>query len=518
MNRSSLYGAAGGYESAGGSIAARAKVNGGAEAADVPEKAQTAESQAMEAQVTEAPIAGGSVISLSQIRTSRRDGADGAEANAGGAADSAAEGVSAEGAEVQESVGIMSTPGAGSSKKSGAHTTVFTVVVEHHFPGVGRYSRLLSVSGAMSVADFAEAILTSFDWPESVNRVPEAHPTRYVARAERGADAPAGAETSGADSAGADTETPATADTTTEPTWSFRARTAGRVRVYAKGANSIGTALGDIFRRGTIGVLKVGRYDFSVNVTDTTTRHEEIELIPTGSPLDASFDAPGEPDAEAVLLAADFLADTEEDAAEAGGVNKNQEDELAAHLHPAGIPARVDVTEVNVALAGEDTVEQILAETDPELRELLHERALYEFIPLLQALDLERPANVTEHAAELLADAPIEKSKIGRAAAWARIIALSTLVDSEVDEVSEAFMSALGFTRADAKLPPTDTALGTDALSASEIKWLSRRTGRILAQVGACKWEPQPDDQAVPLVPQCSLLDRLEMYRFVLQR
>lgn len=436
------------------------------------------------------------MISLSKIRTSRRDGADGAE--------------------VQESLGVMSTPGVGASRNNGAHTTVFTVVVEHHFPGVGRYSRLLSVSGAMSVADFADAILTSFDWPESVNRVPEAHPTRYVARAERGAGAASAADTGAADAPAADTAT--SADTTTDPTWSFRARTAGRVRVYAKGANSIGTALGDIFRRGTIGVLKVGRYDFSVNVTDTTTRHEEIELVPTSSPFDASFDAPGEPDAEAVLLAADFLADTEGDAAEAGGVNKNQEDELAAHLHPAGIPARVDVTEVNVALAGEDTVEQILAETDPELRELLHERALYEFIPLLQALDLERPANVTEHAAELLADAPIEKSKIGRAAAWARIIALSTLVDSEVDEVSEAFMSALGFTRADAKLPPTDTALGSDALSASEIKWLSRRTGRILAQVGASKWEPQPDDQAVPLVPQCSLLDRLEMYRFVLQR
>lgn len=437
------------------------------------------------------------MISLSTIRTARRDEADSAAEEAAG---SVAEGVSAEGAEVQESLGIMSTPGAGASRNSGTHTKVFTVVVEHHFPGVGRYSRLLSVSGAMSVADFADAILTSFDWPESVNRVPEAHPTRYVARVERGAGTPYGAETGAG--------TPDTSGATTEPTWSFRARTAGRVRVYAKGANSIGTALGNIFRRGTIGVLKVGRYDFSVNVTDTTTRHEEIELVPTGSPFDASFDAPGEADAEAVLLAADFLADTEDDAAE----------ELATHLHPAGIPARVDVTEVNVALAGEDTVEQILAETDPELRELLHERALYEFIPLLQALDLERPANVTEHAAELLADAPIEKSKIGRAAAWARIIALSTLVDSEVDEVSEAFMSALGFTRADAKLPPTDTALGTDALSASEIKWLSRRTGRILAQVGACKWEPQPDDQAVPLVPQCSLLDRLEMYRFVLQR
>ena len=401
-----------------------------------------------------------------------------------------------------------------------AQTTAFTVAVEHHYPSVGRYSRLLSVSGAMSVADFADAILTSFRWPEAVNRVPEAHPTRYVAREDRIADSgePAAAGFAGAGTPGA-------------PIWSFRARTAGRVRVYAKGANSIGTALSDIFRRGTIGVLKVEGYDFSITVTDTTTRHEELDpaydspfAVSADTPFGSSnslfgstADTPGDTNAEAVLLAADFLSDADGDAAEAGGVHKNQEDELAAHLHPAGIPAMVDITEVNVALAGEDTVEQVLAEVDPELRELLRDGAMYEFIPLLQALDLERPANVSEHAAELLADAPIEKSKIGRAAAWARIIALSTLVDAETDEVSEAFMSALGYTRADAKLPPTETALGTDALSASEIKWLSRRTGRILAQVGACKWERQPDDQAVPLVPQCSVLERLEMYRFILQ-
>ncbi len=414
----------------------------------------------------------------------------------------------------------MSTRGMGMNREFRAQTTAFTVAVEHHYPSVGRYSRLLSVSGAMSVADFADAILTSFRWPEAVNRVPEAHPTRYVAREDRIADSgePAAAGFAGAGTPGA-------------PIWSFRARTAGRVRVYAKGANSIGTALSDIFRRGTIGVLKVEGYDFSITVTDTTTRHEELDSAydspfavsadnPFGSSnslFGSSADTPGDTNAEAVLLAADFLSDTDGDAAEAGGVDKNQEDELAAHLHPAGIPAMVDITEVNVALAGEDTVEQVLAEVDPELRELLRDGAMYEFIPLLQALDLERPANVSEHAAEQLADAPIEKSKIGRAAAWARIIALSTLVEAETDEVSEAFMSALGYTRADAKLPPTETALGADALSASEIKWLSRRTGRILAQVGACKWERQPDDQAVPLVPQCSVLERLEMYRFVLQ-
>lgn len=478
MNRSSHFGAAGGYESAGGSSAARAMGENSTEAV--------------------APV--GSVVSLSEIRTARRDGAGDADANS--AADSRSEG-----AEMQESLGVMSTPGMGIRRESGAHAKVFTVAVEHHFPGVGRYSRLLSVSSAMSVADFADVILASFLWPERVNRVPEAHPTCYGTKEDHAAgDAEAGSDTG--------------------PAWSFRARTAGRVRVYAKGANSIGTALGDIFRRGTIGVLKVDGYDFSVTVTDTTTRHDEIEFV--DPPRDSHFDpflassqdlfgAPGEANDEAVLLAADFLADSDDEAAETDDVKKNQDDEFVAHLHPAGIPAMVDISEVNVALAGEDTVENILAEITPELRELLRDGALYEFIPLLQALDLERPANVTEHAAELLADVPIEKSKIGRAAAWARIIALSTLVESEAGEVSEAFMSALGYTRADAKLPPTDTALGADALSASEIKWLSRRTGRILAQVGACKWEPQPDDQAVPLVPQCSMLERLEMYRFILQ-
>ncbi|WP_296216340.1 hypothetical protein [uncultured Corynebacterium sp.] len=426
----------------------------------------------------------------------------------------------------QESLGVMSTRGMGMNREFRAQTTAFTVAVEHHYPSVGRYSRLLSVSGAMSVADFADAILTSFRWPEAVNRVPEAHPTRYVAREDRGA-----LEDQATDNGEPAADGFAGAGTPGAPTWSFRARTAGRVRVYAKGANSIGTALSDIFRRGTIGVLKVEGYDFSITVTDTTTRHEELDpaydspfAVSADTPFGSSnslfgstADTPGDTNAEAVLLAADFLSDTDGDAAEAGGVDKDQEDELAAHLHPAGIPAMVDITEVNVALAGEDTVEQVLAEVDPELRELLRDGAMYEFIPLLQALDLERPANVSEHAAELLADAPIEKSKIGRAAAWARIIALSTLVDAETDEVSEAFMSALGYARADAKLPPTETALGTDALSASEIKWLSRRTGRILAQVGACKWERQPDDQAVPLVPQCSVLERLEMYRFILQ-
>lgn len=105
----------------------------------------------------------------------------------------------------QESLGVMSTRGMGMNREFRAQTTAFTVAVEHHYPSVGRYSRLLSVSGAMSVADFADAILTSFRWPEAVNRVPEAHPTRYVAREDRIADSgePAAAGFAGAGTPGA---------------------------------------------------------------------------------------------------------------------------------------------------------------------------------------------------------------------------------------------------------------------------------------------------------------------------
>ena len=54
-------------------------------------------------------------------------------------------------------------------------------------------------------------------------------------------------------------------------------------------------------------------------------------------------------------------------------------------------------------------------------------------------------------------------------------------------------------------------------LTAEEIRELSRETGRLLALAGAGGWGAKPGEP-VPLVPRCSMVERLEMYRFLLQR
>lgn len=346
---------------------------------------------------------------------------------------------------------------------------LLTLSIEHSITGVGHYTRLMSASSAMSVAELVEAILTAYEWPEQ----PE--------------------------------------------TWTFRVKCRGAITTYAPGVlgkTSIGTSVGEALTKGCLAQLQVGQYSFLVHATDVV-RHEDA-------------------DDNAVLLGAEFLPGVDDS-------GRTLEDANA--LHPMGIPASVSLSEINIALAGEDTVEQVMAHVQPELRELLHDGELYEYVPLLQALDLERPANVSEHAAELLADAPVEDTAVGRAAAWGRIIALSTLVDAEsVDEVSESFMQAVGYRRHHAASAgaPQDNRGGVglhavdargvdeacslaemldpeDPLTAAEIRELSHATGRLLAMAGAGGWGSHPNEP-VPLVPRCSVVERLEMYRFLLQR
>lgn len=370
------------------------------------------------------------------------------------------------------------------SEEQLARHGLLTLSIEHSVPQVGHYTRLLSASTAMSVAELVEAILVTFRWPE----VPEF--------------------------------------------WTFRVKNRGTVTMYAPGrlgateqmlgVRSVGTSVGESLSKGCVAQLQVGAFNFLLQATDMV-KHQDID--PT-----------------AVLLGAEFLP-----AADQFGRTLTE----AEALHPLGIPTAVQLSEVNIELAGEDTVEQVMADVQPELKALLHDGELYEYVPLLQALDLERPSTVSDRAAELLADAPSEESAVGRAAAWARIVALSTLVDADsVDEVSESFMQAVGYRRGDVDFAAEGidvTALSSaseevgglatmdnlekwdageldpdeldpeDPLTAAEIRELSRHTGYLLALAGAGGWGLRPD-QPVPLVPRCSVLERLELYRFLLQR
>lgn len=117
----------------------------------------------------------------------------------------------------------------------------------------------------------------------------------------------------------------------------------------------------------------------------------------------------------------------------------------------------------------------------------------------------------------MLENFPAETTPVGRAAAWSRVVALSTLSDRETaDEVTAMLMAALGFTRADAGLGASGDHGSCDPLSAEEIRDLSRESGLLLATCGADVWEGTAS-AVIPLVPKCSLVDRLEMYRFLLQ-
>lgn len=363
-----------------------------------------------------------------------------------------------------ESVGLGSTVGSHSESSVHGHlqgihdrrSALLTLSVDHSVNGVGSYTRLMSVSSAMSVAELVEALLIAYAWPEPQ---PEE--------------------------------------------WTLRVKCHGVVSRYAPGAvatdlpaRSIGTSVGEALSKGCVARLTVGSFSFLAHVTDSVA-HDDAE-------------------ATATLLNAEFLSDSDPD--DTPLVD-------ASALHPMGIPATVSPSEINIELAGEDTVQQVMAHVPPELKSLLHGGELYEFVPLLQALDLQRPANVSEHAAELLADAPVERTAIGRAAAWARIVALSTLVDAEeADDVSESFMRAVGYGRRDvpSDVLPAATefeggAIEDRALTASEIRELSRSTGRLLALAGADGWETKPGEPT-PLMPKCSIVERLEMYRFLLQR
>lgn len=395
------------------------------------------------------------------------------------------------------------------------------IVVDYAQRGVGYFSRLLSVTSAASVAELAEAILVSFQWPKTVDALV---PTKPLVS-----------------------------------NWSLRARRDGVLRVYSREAHSPGTEIGDALVVGSGAVLKVGEAAFTFTVASSVPRGvpvpaagETVEEWPsyaTFSDPNAITDQPG-----ALLLGADFIPDNEAEGVEPRDIATEAAD------YPAKV---VDLKRVNVELVGEDPVENVMANLKPELARLLKEYQLFQFIPLLQALDLDRPALVDEQVAEQLADLPVEKTPKARAAAWARIIALSTLgAEDVVAETSESFMSALlqaegswkkqagkksqektvlqfGTTGTTGRaVGPSSirsvTAKDDDAdrveITSEEIQFLARPSIRILATVGADSWTPvvadgnvgtdgeEREDTCSLLVPRRSILERLEMYRYILQR
>ena len=351
---------------------------------------------------------------------------------------------------------------------------MYLVSVQHQAAG-GLYSRLVVLDAGLSIADAADAILTCYGWPERVERQ-DYHQPHAVG----------------------------------EP-WSFRISGRTYAAQGLDGVESMGTSLWQACEGeravGMTGLLVVGEFYFSVTVVD----HRDVrageepcdqaeDTISRALGLHGVLASHGGDGLESVpdakLVSCDYVSvrlSARRSVSASGANSANSADSNSApalRQHPLKISKWPSVAEINVELAGEATVEHVLGAVKPELRRWLESPESCEFIPLLQSLDLDRPAVVSEQAAELLADAPVEHEPKARAAAWAHIIALSTLVkDDDAERVGEAFMTLAGCTR----------------------------TRKVLAMAGADSWSPSPEETTVPLVQRSSLVDRLEMYRFLLQ-
>ncbi|CAM3958830.1 hypothetical protein [Corynebacterium frankenforstense] len=154
--------------------------------------------------------------------------------------------------------------------------------------------------------------------------------------------------------------------------------------------------------------------------------------------------------------------------------------------------APFDLPGINARLTGAETITDVLAAVHPQVRGLISRSGLFDFVPLLQALDLtaavsSRPERIDADgidadgiddvppgarartgaapgvgagadqgahpgAAELvpLAELPLEDDQRGADAFWATVLALTCLSDEELtDEVITTTMAALGWTAAD---------------------------------------------------------------------
>lgn len=112
-----------------------------------------------------------------------------------------------------------------------------------------------------------------------------------------------------------------------------------------------------------------------------------------------------------------------------------------------------DVAAINAQLLGPSAVETVMASVRPDVVDVVTRSRAMDFLPLLQALDLARPAELAPGVTDVLDSLPRERTQQARDDFWCTVLALSCLVDSATtDDVAESAMAALGWTAADGSL------------------------------------------------------------------
>ena len=154
-----------------------------------------------------------------------------------------------------------------------------------------------------------------------------------------------------------------------------------------------------------------------------------------------------------------------------------------------------ELTSVNRELTGQEVTDEVFSAVSSPVRNLIERTKLYDFVPLLQAMDLGRETDLSPHASRVLASLPREVTHEGKDAFWSMALALSCMGGAELtDSVVETTMDALGWVNDD----------GT-ALSGADVRELCAASLQQLAGIGAYGAE-----SAAPV-------DRLDMYRALLR-
>lgn len=214
------------------------------------------------------------------------------------------------------------------------------------------------------------------------------------------------------------------------------------------------------------------------------------KVVIGGQSLYELLDAPGDTlDVTRNQLATQNAnAHTEDAYTDEGNIDKNVDDndELRFHidvvecyLRDDGTPdalcvggdEHADLDSINAELTGAATTQHILCATKPIIRSAIERSGIFDFIPLLQALDLGRETNVDADTLALCRCLPKEKDPAGRDAAVAEIMAQAALVEGPLRaDIIETMMEAIGWVADDGselKLPEIDY-LASETLQAFE--------------------------------------------------
>ncbi|QGU03514.1 hypothetical protein [Corynebacterium comes] len=154
-----------------------------------------------------------------------------------------------------------------------------------------------------------------------------------------------------------------------------------------------------------------------------------------------------------------------------------------------------DLAAINAELTGTTTIREVLMVTTPAVRGIIDRSGIFDFVPLLQALDLTREVGLPEDVANVLGGLPVETDPPARDAFWSVVLGLACMGDELLgNHVLETTMAALGWEDGD----------GTP-LTGARIRELCVRSLTRLAEVGGYG----PD--------ALSPVERLDIYRELLR-